>query len=116
MIFLYVVLLVVAYAVAASWAVSHGGRRRLWLTGSATLVLLAAAAVGLGRHYAVPSVARLLLYKMAFTGPVVVVPTVLLSLSKAPPTWAGRLPVAVLGACIGIICGWVLVVFALGVW
>ena len=29
---------------------------------------------------------------------------------------AGRLPVAVLGACIGFICGWVLVVFGLGVW
>lgn len=116
MIFLYVVVLAVAYAVAASWAVCHGGRRRLWLTGSATLILLVAAAVLLGRYYAVPSLARLLLYKMAFTGPVVVVPTVLLSFSKARPTWAGRLPVAVLGACIGSICGWVLVVFGLGVW
>lgn len=116
MIFLYAVLLVVAYAVAASWAVSHGSRRRLWLTALATLVLLGAAAVLLGRHYAVPSLGRLLLYKMAFTGPVVVVPTVLLSFSKARPTWVGWLPVALLGACIGIICGWVLVVFGLGVW
>ncbi len=116
MIFLYVVVLVVAYAVAASWAVSHGGGRRLWFTGSATLLLLVAVGVLLGQHYAVPSLARLLLYKMAFTGPIVIVPTVLLSFSKARPTWAGRLPVAVLGGCIGSICGWVLVVFGLGVW
>ena len=117
MIFVFVVLLVVVYPVAASWAVTRGGPHRLWLTGSATLLLIAAAAVLLGRHYGVPSLARLLLYAMAFTGPVVVVPTVLLSFSKAPgPAWAGRLPVAVLGACVGLICGWVLVVFGLGVW
>lgn len=117
MTFLYVVLLVVAYGMAASWTVSHGGLLRLWLMGSATLLLIAVAAILLGWHYAVPSLARLLLYAMVFTGPVVVVPTVLLSFSKGPGSgWAGRLPVAVLGACIGVVCGWVLVVFGLGVW
>ena len=117
MMFLYVVFLVVGYAVAASWAVSYGGPRRLWITGSATLLLIAVAGSVLGRHYAVPSQTRLLLYAMAFTGPVVVVPTVLLSFSRAhAPTWPGRLPVAVLGACIGVICGWILVVFGLRAW
>lgn len=117
MIFLYIAFLVVAYAVAASWAVSHGGPRRLWLTGSVTLLLVVVAVVILGRHYAVPSFARLLVYAMVFTGPVVVVPTVLLSFTKAPrPAWLGRLPAALLGACIGVVCGWVLLVFGLGVW
>lgn len=88
----------VAYAVAASMAAARGGRRRLWLTGAAALVLIAAAALGLCRYFGVPSYARLLLYMMAFTAPVVVVPTVLLSFSSGPrPTWTGRLPMAVLG-------------------
>lgn len=111
------VLLVVAYAVAASLAVARGGRRRLWLTGAAALVLIAAAALGLGRYFGVPSYARLLLYMMAFTGPVVVVPTVLLSFSSGPrPTWTGRLPMAALGTGVGFVCGWLLTVVGLGVW
>ncbi|HJX16010.1 MAG TPA: hypothetical protein VJ386_09770 [Candidatus Deferrimicrobiaceae bacterium] len=117
MIFLSIVILLVAYSMAASWAVSHGGLHRLWLMGSATLLLIAVAAVPRGMYYGVPSLARWLLYAMTFTGPAVIVPTVLLSFSKAPgTTWAGRLPVAVIGVCIGILCGWVLAVFGMGRW
>jgi hypothetical protein len=117
MLFLFAVALAIGYPVAAAWAVSRGGPRGLWLTGSATLLLVAAAAALLGRHHAVPSVARLLLYALAFTGPVVVVPTALLSLSGRPGGgWAGRLPAAVLGAGVGIVCGWLLVIYGLGVW
>lgn len=109
-------LLVLAYALAASWAVSRSPRC-LWQTAAATLGLIALAAIVLGRHYSVPSPARLLLVTMAFVGPAVVAPTVLLSVSSAPGSaCAGRLAMAVLGGCAGAIGGLFLVVFGFGVW
>jgi len=108
---------VVAYAVAAAWALSSGGPRRLWLTGAATLVFIAVATFLLGRHFAVPSPSRLFLVMMAFTAPGVVVPTVLLSVASSPRAgWAERLAMAGLGVCVGLLGGLVLVVRGLGAW
>lgn len=116
MMFLFVAILVAGYPVAASWAAPHG-RRQLWLTAIATLLLIAIAGVLLGRHYAVPSVLRLLLYAVALTGPIVLVPTTMLSFIKGTrSTSATALPTAVLGACLGIVAGFVIVVFGLRVW
>jgi len=116
MMFLFVVILVAGYAVAASWAAPHGPSR-LWLTAMATLLLIAVAGVLLGRHYAVPSLSRLLLYTVALTGPIVFVPTTMLSFTTGTrSTLATALPTAVLGACLGFVCGFVIVVFGLRVW
>ena len=61
MIFFFVVVLIGAYAMAASWAVCRGPRR-LWSTASGALLLIVAGVVLLGWHYAVPSRSRLVLY------------------------------------------------------
>jgi len=116
MMFLFVLILVAGYAVAASWVTPHG-LSRLWLTAIATLLLIVVAGVLLGRHYAVPSLARLLLHTVTLTGPIVFVPTTMLSFTIGTrSTLASALPTAVLGACLGFVCGFVMVVFGLRVW
>jgi hypothetical protein len=116
MMFLFVILLVAGYAVAASWAAPHG-RNRLWLTAIASILLIVVASAFLGRHYTVPSLPSLLLYAVALTGPIVFVPTTMLSLTiRTRSTLATALPTAVLGACLGFACGFVIVVFGLRVW
>lgn len=116
MIFLFVVILVGGYAVAAHWAVRHG-QGRLWFTAAAALLLIALGSVLVGRYYGVPSLWRLLLYVMALAGPIVFVPTTMLSFATAARStlWAA-LPTAILGACLGLVCGFVIVVFWLRVW
>jgi len=115
-IFFFVVVLIGAYAMAASWAVCRGPRR-LWSTASGALLLIVAGVVLLGWHYAVPSRSRLVLYAVALTGPIVFVPTVMLSLATATrTTWARALPTAALGACLGLACGYLIVVYWLRVW
>jgi len=115
-VFLFIVILVGGYAMAASWAV-RSGPFRLWLMASTALLLIVAGGVVLGRYYAVPSLPRLLLYAVTLTGPIVIVPTAMLSFATATrPTWAQAIPTAVLGACLGFVCGLVIVVFGLRVW
>jgi len=116
MLFLLAVVLVVGYPIAASRSMG-GGVRRLWSTASVALLLILAGAVALGRYHAVPSLWRLLMYAAALTGPVVLIPTVLLTV--VPPRGAvgsKTLPTAMVGACLGLVCGFVIVVFGLGIW
>ena len=116
MIFLLFVVFIGAYAVAASWAVCHG-LGRLWSTAAASLLLIVVGGILLGRYYSVPSLSRLLFYMMALTAPLVFVPTAMLSFSTTPKTTLAKsLPTAIFGACIGFLCGWVVVVYALRVW
>jgi len=116
MMFLFVAVLVAGYAVAASWAAPHG-RSRLWLTATATLLLIVAGGVLLGRYYAVPSVPRLLLYAVALTGPIVIVPATMLSFTTGTRAQlATALPTAALGAGLGVVIGFVIVIFGLWVW
>lgn len=116
MIFLFLTILVGGYAVAANRAVRHG-QGRLWFTAAAALLLIALVSVLSGRSYGVPSLWRLLLYAMALAGPIVLVPTTVLSFAKAVrPTLGTSLPTAILGACLGLVCGFVIVVFWLRVW
>lgn len=59
----------------------------------------------------------MLLYALAFLGPIVLVPTMLLWHQAA--TGAVRnatLGTALVGALAGLLCGWVLLVYGLGVW
>ena len=114
--FLFSIILVGAYATAASRVARHGPAR-LWLTASGFLLLIVVGGVLLGRHYSVPSSPRLLLYLVALTGPIVVFPTALLSLVTATrSTMAKAFPTAILGACFGFLCGFVIVVWGLGIW
>jgi len=116
MMLLFLVILVVAYAAAASWA-SRYGRARLWLTAAAALLSIVAGSVFLGRRFEVPSLLRLLLYALALTGPIVLVPTAMLSFFAASkPALAKALPTAIVGACLGLACGFVTAVFGLGMW
>ena len=116
MIFLLLAVLIGGYAVAASWAVCRG-LGRLWSTATASLLLIVAGGIIIGRYYSVPSLSRLLLYVVVLTAPVVLVPTVMLSLSRTPRlTFAKPFPTAILGACVGFVCGWVVVVYGLRVW
>jgi len=116
MMFLFVVLFVAAYAVAVSWAARHG-TRCLGSTAAAALLLIALIGMGLGRYYAVPSLSRLLLYALALTGPIVVLPTAMLAFAPAVRSTRHKsLAIAVLGASLGFVCGFVIVVYGLRVW
>lgn len=116
MVLLLMAALVVGYAIAASLSARHG-LGRLWLTASMALLLILVGGVLLGRYYAVPSLSRLLIYEVARTGPVVLVPTTMLSfVTSVRGDRARALSMAVAGACLGLMCGFVIVVFGLRVW
>ena len=116
MIFGFAVVLVVGYAMAASWSMGRGFGR-LWLTASVALLLVLTGSVALGRYFAVPSLSRLLIYAGALTGPIVLVPTVMLcTVTPGTSPWSKAFPTAIFGACVGLVCGFVIVVFGLGVW
>jgi hypothetical protein len=116
MIFLLVAILVSIFAIALSWAAPKG-QGRLWLTAVVFLMLIALAGVFWGNYYAVPSLSRLLLYFGGLTGPVIIIPTLMLSRSTtSKSTMAKAIPTAFIGACLGFVCGFVFVVYGLGVW
>lgn len=116
MIVLVTVVLLIGYGLVATRACA-GGARRLWLTAVGALLLVVAVAGLAGQSYAVPSVPRLVLYVVAFTGPVVVVPTLVLSWRMIADLPAGaRLAAAVIAGCVGLAGGFFLTVFGVGVW
>lgn len=116
MVFLFAFILVGAYALAASRVARHGPGR-LWWTASGFLLFIVIGGVLLGRHYSVASVSRLLLYLAALTGPIVILPTAMLSRAGTTrSTMAEAFPTAIFGACFGLMCGFVIVVWGLGVW
>ena len=113
MMFLPMLILVAAYPIVASSAVRHG-QDRLWLSAAAALLLIAGGSVLLGRFYAVRSLAVLLFFAMVVMAPIVVVPTVLLSFAAAAGWRMEKsLPMAILGACLGAVCGVVMMVYGL---
>lgn len=116
MILLFVMIVAGVYAVAASRASRHGPGQ-LWLTAAAALLLITLGGVLLGHHYRVPDLGRMLLYVVALTGPIVLVPTTMLSFAPAMrSTLAKAFATAILGAFLGLVCGFVIVVFGLRVW
>ena len=88
------------------------GLRRLWSTAAAALLLIVVGGVLLGRYYSVPSLSRLLLFTVSLTGPIVFVPTAMLSFRTTPSsTLAKSLPTAIVGACVGLGCGFVIAMY-----
>jgi hypothetical protein len=116
MILLFVVLFLAAYVPAVAWAARGGPRRLARMTGG-VLVLLLAAALVLGYRYSVPSVPRLLLFALAFVGPAIVLPALLLWPRAAIGGAGGvALGLSLFGAMAGLLAGWVIVVYGLRVW
>ena len=116
MVFLFAFILVGVYALAASRVARHGPGG-LWLTACGFLLLIMLGGVLLGSHYSVTSVSRLLVYLVVLTGPIVILPTALLARpATARSTMAEAFPTAIFGACFGLVCGFVIVVWGLGVW
>lgn len=115
--FFFYVILILAHAPAAAWAVRSGGTRRLWLLAASTLGLIFLGGVLLGYHFAVPSTPRLLLYLLAFSAPGVLLPTLLLWAQRARPrAQAAAVQIALVGGVIGLAVGWVVVVYGLRGW
>jgi hypothetical protein len=112
-----VVVFLAAYVAAAAWAAGRG-RAPLAAVAALALAIVVLSALVLGHQYAVPSIPRLLLFKLAFVGPAVAVPFLLLWPRAVPGHAAGGAPLglALLGAVGGLLAGWVIVVFGLGVW
>ena len=117
MILAAVVVFLGAYVSAAAWA---AGRGRAHLAGVAAvaLAIVVLSALVLGHHYAVPSIPRLLLFKVAFVGPAVVLPSLLLWPRAAAGGAVGgaSMGLALIGTIAGLLAGWVIVVFGLRVW
>ena len=113
MILAFIVVFLAGYIAVMGWA-ARRGRGAVLAAAGATLGLVVLAALLLGQRYAVPSIPRLLLFALAFLGPAVVLPPLLLWRPAA--TGGPALSLALLGAVAGLLGGWVLVVFGLRVW
>jgi hypothetical protein len=104
------------YALLASWAYRIGGEYVIACAGAA-LLLIACGALLLAARYDVPSTSRLMVYMLGFAGPVVVVPTALLLLLPRASRFAiAPLAVAIAGAALGFVLGFLFVVFGMGMW
>ena len=117
MITLFVLPLILAFAPAAVWALRVGGLRWLWLLCALVLLALLLVALLLSAVYSVPSVWRVLLYSLGFVGPSILFASGLLTLASG---FARTLPLQLItvfaGSMIGLGVGFVVVVYALGVW
>jgi hypothetical protein len=118
MITLFVLPLILAFAPVAVWALRVGGLRWLWLLCALALLALLLVALLLSAVYAVPSVWRVVLYSLGFVGPSILFATSLLTLASGG--FARTLPLQLItvfaGSMIGLGIGFVVVVYALGVW
>ena len=117
MITLFVLLLILAFAPVAVWALRVGGMRRLWLLCAIALLALVVAALMLSAMYSVPSSRRVVYYSLASMGPSVLFATVSLTVANA---FTRALPVQLIaafaGSLSGLTVGFVVAVYVLGVW
>ncbi len=117
MITLFVIPLILAFAPVAVWALRVGGLRWLWLLCAVALLALLLVALLLSAVYSVPSVWRVVLYSLGFVGPSILFATSLLTLASGfARTFPFQLITAFAGSMIGLVVGFVVVVYALGVW
>jgi hypothetical protein len=107
MITLFVLPLILAFAPVAVWALRVGGLR--WLLCALALLALLLVALLLSAIYSVPSVWRV----VGFVGPSILFATSLLTLASGFARTLPLQPITVFG---GSMIGFVVVVYALGVW
>ena len=117
MITVFVPLLILAFSLAAVWALRVGDLRRLWLLCVLTLLAVVLLALLLSAVYSVPSAWRVILYFLTFLGPSILFATSSLSLASGfARTLPAQLVTAFAGSMIGLAVGFVVVVYVLGVW
>ena len=113
MILVFLVVFVAGYTPAAAWG-ARRGRRSLARVVGVTLAIIVLGSLLLGHRVGVPSVPLLLLYVLAFLGPAVIVPALLLwGQAGRDGSTAG---LALVGTLAGLLAGWAVVVFGLRVW
>jgi hypothetical protein len=111
------VLLVLAVSLVAVGAFGVGGLRWLWLLCALTLLAVVLLSLVLSAVYSVPSAWLVILYLLAFVGPPILFATGSLTLvSGFARTLPLQLLTALAGSMIGLAVGFVVVVYALGVW
>ena len=111
MIFAVALVFVAAYVVALSLTFRRGAVAMLLLC-VVSLLIVAACSLFLGSLVTVPDPRRLLLFLLGFAGPVVIVPTALLILlSTNREASFGPLPIAAVGAGVGLALGYLFTVF-----
>ena len=117
MITLFILPLILAFSPAAVWALRVGGLRRLWLLCALALLAVLLLALLLSAVYSVPSVWRVILYFLAFLGPSILFATGALTLASGfARTLLVHLITAFAGSMIGLVAGFIVVVYVLGVW
>jgi hypothetical protein len=94
-----------------------GGLRLLWLLCALTLLAVLVVALLLSAVYSVPSVWRVVFYFGAFVGPSILFATGSLTLASGfARTVLVQLSTAFAGSIIGLVVGFIAVVYVLGVW
>ncbi len=117
MITLFVIPLILAFGPAAVWAFRVGGLQLLWLLCALTLLALVLLALFLSAVYSVPSAWLVILYCLGFVGPSILFATGSLTLASGlASTVFVQLVTAFAGSMIGLVVGFVAVVYVLGVW
>jgi hypothetical protein len=110
-------LLVLAVSLVAVGVFRVGGLRWLWLLCALTLLAIVLLSLVLSAIYSVPSAWLVILYLLAFVGPPILFATGSLTLvSGFARTLPLQLLTALAGSMIGLAVGFVVVVYALGVW
>jgi putative flippase GtrA len=109
--------LIAAYVLVASWAYRRG-RRMLVKCAAAFLAVLVVASLVMGLVFSVPSLVTLMAYVLLLGAPIVIVPTWLLMLlysnidRKENALAVGPIPVALVGAAVGFVLGYMMTVVA----
>jgi hypothetical protein len=117
MITLFILLLISAFSPVAVWALRVGGLRRLWLLCALAHLPVLLLALLLSIVYSVPSAWRVIFYFLAFLGPSILFATGSLTLARGfARTLLVQLITAFAGSIIGLVVGFIVVVYVLGVW
>jgi hypothetical protein len=110
-------LLVLAVSLVAVGVFRVGGLRWLWLLCALTLLAIVLLSLVLSAIYSVHRAWLVILYLLAFVGPPILFATGSLTLvSGFARTLPLQLLTALAGSMIGLAVGFVVVVYALGVW
>jgi hypothetical protein len=117
MITLLILPLILTFSPAAVWALRVGGFRRLWLLCALALLAVLVVALLLSAVYSVPNTWRVILYFEVFVGPSILFATGSLTLASGfARTVLVQLITAFAGSIIGLVVGFIAVVYVLGVW